>query len=64
MGMFRERMNTDASAFVVADAQAIKAEYCYMAALRQCSLPEGTPVDTLDFRSVMPVGMADRCNTA
>ena len=47
--------------FFVADEQAIKDEYCYMAALRQCSLPVGTPVDQLDFRCVMPVGMADRC---
>ena len=61
MGVFRKRMNTDASVFFVADEQAIKDEYCYMAALRQCSLPVGTPVDQLDFRSVMPVGMTGRC---
>jgi hypothetical protein len=48
-GVFRKRRNTDASAYFVADAQAIKDEYCYMAALRQCSLPVGTPVDQLDF---------------
>jgi len=60
-GVFRKRRNTDASAYFVADAQAIKDEYAAMAALRQCSMPEGTPVDLLDFRCVMPVGMADRC---
>ena len=61
MGVFRKKMNADASAYYVADEQAIKDEYCYMAKLRNCSLPVGTPVDQLDFRAVMPVGMADRC---
>ena len=61
MGVFRKRMNADASAYYVADEQAIKDEYLHMARLRGCSLPVGMPVHQLDFRAVMPVGMADRC---
>ena len=63
MGVFRKKMNADASAYYVADEQAIKDEYCYMAKLRNCSLPVGTPVDQLDFRAVMPVGMAEDANS-
>ena len=29
MGVFRKKMNADASAYYVADGQAIKDEYCY-----------------------------------